>query len=52
MNNLPEIRDIQIPDGVSFFPVAYGWWVVLAAGVFAFMIIKIILKLRRLSKRR
>lgn len=23
MNNLPEIRDIQIPDGVSFFPVAY-----------------------------
>ena len=24
MNNLPEIRDIQIPDGVSFFPVAYG----------------------------
>ena len=38
MNNLPEIRDIQIPDGVSFFPVAYGWWVVLAAGVFAFMI--------------
>ena len=34
MNNLPEIRDIQIPDGVSFFPVAYGWWVVLAAGVF------------------
>ena len=52
MNNLPEIRDIQIPDGVSFFPVAYGWWVVLAAGVFAFMIIKIILKLRRISKRR
>lgn len=52
MNNLPEIRDIQIPDGVSFFPVAYGWWVILAAGVFAFMIIKIILKLRRISKRR
>ena len=51
MNNLPEIRDIQIPDGVSFFPVAYGWWVVLAAGVFAFMIIKIILKKKKEEKK-
>lgn len=30
MNNLPEIRDIHIPDGVSVFPLAYGWWVVLS----------------------
>lgn len=30
MNNLPEIRDIHIPDGVSIFPLAYGWWFVLA----------------------
>lgn len=30
MNNLPEIRDIHIPDGVSFFPLASGWWFILA----------------------
>ncbi len=29
MGNLPQFRDIQIPDGVSFFPLAYGWWVLL-----------------------
>ncbi|MBR2273772.1 MAG: DUF4381 domain-containing protein [Alphaproteobacteria bacterium] len=29
MSELPEIRDIFIPDDVSFFPLAYGWWVVL-----------------------
>lgn len=39
MNNLPEIRDIHIPDGVSVFPLAYGWWIILAAivcGAFVF----------------
>ncbi|MCM1323142.1 MAG: DUF4381 domain-containing protein [Acetobacter sp.] len=30
MNNLPEIRDIHIPDDVSIFPLAYGWWIILA----------------------
>ena len=29
MNNIPEIKDIHIPSGVSPFPLAYGWWVVL-----------------------
>ena len=29
-NNLPELRDIHLPDGVSAFPPAYGWWVILA----------------------
>ena len=52
MSNLPEIRDVQIPDGVSFFPLAYGWWVVLAIGVFVFFVIYVILKLRRISKKR
>lgn len=28
MDNLPELRDIHVPDGVSAFPPAYGWWVV------------------------
>ena len=29
MNNIPEIKDIQYPDGVSIFPLAYGWWVII-----------------------
>ena len=33
MNNIPEIRDIHIPQGVSIYPLAYGWWVVLVVGI-------------------
>ena len=29
MDNLPELRDIHLPEGVSAFPPAYGWWVIL-----------------------
>ena len=33
-DNLPELRDIHLPSGdISFFPLAYGWW--LLAGVLA-----------------
>ncbi|MBE6443895.1 MAG: DUF4381 domain-containing protein [Alphaproteobacteria bacterium] len=28
-DNLPELRDIHLPDGVSIFPLAYGWWLIL-----------------------
>lgn len=28
-DNLPELRDIHIPDGVSIFPPAYGWYIIL-----------------------
>ena len=27
-DNLPELRDIHIPHGLSEFPMGYGWWVV------------------------
>ncbi len=30
-DNLPELRDIHLPDGVSIFPLAYGWWLILLA---------------------
>ena len=30
-DNLPELRDIHLPDGVSIWPPAYGWWFILAA---------------------
>ena len=28
-DNLPELRDIHLPDGVSAFPPAYGWYIII-----------------------
>ena len=47
MDNLPELRDIHVPDGVSAFPPAYGWWVVVAL----FLLAELFLLLRRASKK-
>lgn len=30
-DNLPELRDIHLPDEISVFPLGYGWWVILGA---------------------
>lgn len=30
-DNLPELRDIHLPDGVSAFPPAYGWYIIIAS---------------------
>ena len=51
MDNLPELRDIHVPDGVSAFPPAYGWWVVLAGVVALFLLAELFLLLRRASKK-
>lgn len=51
MDNLPEIRDIHIPDGVSLFPIAYGWWVILACLIGIILLIKFIALAIRTSKR-
>ena len=51
MDNLPELRDIHVPDGVSAFPPAYGWWVVLAGVVALFLLAELFLILRRASKK-
>ena len=32
-DNLPELRDIHLPEGVSIWPPAYGWWLILAVVV-------------------
>ena len=40
MNNLPEIHDIFIPDSVSMFPLAYGWWILPIIIFITFLIIK------------
>lgn len=50
MNNLPDIKDIHIPDGVSVFPLAYGWWIIFAVivlSIIAWLGISMILKTSR-----
>ena len=51
-NNLPELRDIHLPDGVSLFPPAYGWWVILLALLVVILLVKLVLFLRTKSKKR
>lgn len=51
-DNLPELRDIHLPEGVSLFPIAYGWWLVLAAIILIILMIQFALYLRRYSKSR
>lgn len=51
MDNLPEIHDIYIPEGVSVFPLAYGWWVILAAIIGSVFFIKFILWSIKTSKK-
>ncbi len=50
-NNLPELRDIHLPDGVSAFPPAYGWWVILGGILAVILLVYVISVLRRKSKK-
>ena len=52
MNKLPEIRDIYVPESVSFFPLAYGWWVLLVGAISLFFVIKLSALGIRTSKKR
>lgn len=52
MDNLPELRDIHIPtEGISMFPLAYGWWGILLLVVMVFILIKSVIILRKTSAR-
>ena len=52
MDNLPELRDIHLPDqGVSFFPLAYGWWMIFGAVIASVLLIWLILQTRKQSKK-
>lgn len=52
MDNLPELRDIHLPsDGVSIFPLAYGWWGLLLLAIAMIFAVKIICWFRKNSKR-
>lgn len=41
-DNLPELRDIHLPDGVSAFPPAYGWWIILLVALSIVAAVKLI----------
>lgn len=51
-NNLPELRDIHLPQDVSPFPIADGWWLLALGIILLILIIQFALKLRRYSKSR
>ena len=52
MDNLPELRDIHLPtDGIPFFPLAYGWWLLLLAIISLIVAIKLFVWIRRTSAR-
>ncbi len=50
-DNLPELRDIHLPDGVSAFPPAYGWWIILATIIALVTLVYMISIIRRKSKK-
>ena len=50
--NLPELRDIHLPEGVSTFPPAYGWWVILGGILLLLLLTDLFLIVRRKSKKR
>lgn len=52
MDNLPELRDIHLPtEGVSVFPIATGWWLVLCAVITFFVLCYVVMALRKQSKK-
>lgn len=51
MDNLPELRDIHLPDGAAAWPPAYGWWALLAALMVLTALYYLIILIRRKSKK-
>ena len=41
-DNLPELRDIHIPNDLPNFPLGYGWWIVVAVCILSFLVYKFV----------
>ena len=41
-DNLPELRDIHIPQDLSSFPMGYGWWVIVLICIFSLIAYKFV----------
>lgn len=52
MDNLPQLRDIHLPTETMFFPLGYGWIVVLAALILAYVFYRLVKFLYQKSKKR
>lgn len=50
-DNLPELRDIHLPESIPAFPPAYGWWVILAGIIFLAFLYVLFRKYRKRSKK-
>jgi hypothetical protein len=44
------LRDIHLPDGVAIWPLAYGWWILIAVILIAAIVSFIIYKKNKLAK--
>lgn len=51
-NALEGLRDIHMPDPVSLWPLAPGWWLALLAATAGALLIHFVLRARRLSPKR
>ncbi|MFP6639238.1 MAG: DUF4381 domain-containing protein [Myxococcota bacterium] len=49
---LAELRDIHLPDPISFWPLAPGWWLALAGAALLVLAVQFLRHRRRLSARR
>ena len=50
-DNLPELRDIHLPEGVSIWPPAYGWYVIIISIIALYFFCKLYFFLRLKSKK-
>lgn len=52
MDNLPQLRDIHLPPETMFFPLGYGWLIVLAVLILLYILYRLAKFLYQKSKKR
>ena len=49
--NLPELRDIHLPDDILFWPFSYGWWLIILFFFLTILLLQTFLFIYRRSKK-